>query len=814
MRIRFIWQLNILLFFTVTLKAQDFATLYGTISDTTGYSVGFASVSIPNTRFSTVADRFGRYELKVPAGEQTVYVSCVGYESYQTRIMVQPGERKKLDFTLQELVEKLDEVKVINRSDNTGTLQRINTRTLGSMPNATGNIESLIKRLPGVASNNELSSQYSVRGGSFDENLIYVNNVEIYRPVLIRSGQQEGLSFVNPDLVGSLKFSAGGFDASYGDKMSSVLDITYKRPTENQGSATLSFLGANLHYEGISKNQRFRHLTGIRYKTTQYLLAGLDTRGEYRPQFFDLQTYLTYDISKKLELSFLGNISQNLYQFIPTEREIDFGTFQLPLRAQIFYEGQEKDNYKTAAGAIGLNFHPNEQNNFKFIVSGYSNNEAETFDLLGEYNIGQIDYNNRDSIQKIGVGGFLNRARNFLDIQIVSTNFLANHTFGKNKLKYGITFQHEAITDRLSEWEIIDSAGYIFPYNDHEINVSNRRKSENQISSNRIMGYVQYTRELQVGEETFFINAGIRSHYWTLNKENILNPRFSLSYKPSWQNRLLLYFSTGYYNQPAFYKELRNEKGELNKQIKAQTSLNYLLGADYLFYAWSHPFKITVEGYYKKMDNLIPYRIDNVRTIYAGMNMARGYAKGIDLKLNGEFVKGTESWLSISVLETREDIKGDYYSLPSKPDTIIYPGYYSRPTDQLLNVNLFFQDYLPRYPSYKVYLSIHYGSALPVTFPLSNRWDDVHKLLPSYKRVDLGFSKIVKSEGEQTPYSVINIFKEIAISAEIFNVIGVNNTASYMWIKTFAAQEGIPGYFAVPNYLTPRRLNIKVVAKF
>ncbi|MEJ5264715.1 MAG: TonB-dependent receptor [Bacteroidales bacterium] len=815
MRIKNIVILLLVLFTDgMLLNGQQTGVFYGIVSDTSGYSVGFATLAIPNTKYGAIADRSGRYEIKLPAGKYTIMVSCVGYRTLQITDSVSPGQRKQLDIVLTESIENVEEIKVTGRADNIGGIQRVSIKSLQAMPNASGNIEGIIKRLPGVASNNELSSQYSVRGGSFDENIIYVNNIEIYRPVLIRSGQQEGLSFVNPDLVGSLKFSAGGFDVSYGDKMSSVLDVTYKRPEDNVGSATVSFLGANLHYEGVSDNQRFRHLTGIRYKTTQYLLSGLDAKGEYRPTFLDAQTYLTYNLSPHWEIDFLGYVAQNNYTFVPTTREVEFGTFQLPLRAQIFYEGQEVDRYLNTLGAVTILFRPGDKSWYKLIGTAYANNESETFDLLGEYNIGQIDYNNRDSVEKIGVGGFLNHARNFLNSYAYSLQFIGQNSFADNRIRYGITWQTEKIDDRLKEWEIIDSAGYLFPYNADVIQPLALRNAQNQIEFYRLMGYLLYSRTFVMGDEKFTLNAGIRSHYWSYNGQNIINPRTSLSYQPSWKKGLLLYGAVGYYQQPPTYKEMRYPSGEVNKNIKAQKAVNYLLGVDYLFYSWSHPFKLTVEAYYKKLDNLIPYRIENVRAIYAGENLSKGYARGIDIKLNGEFIKGTESWFSLSLLDTKEDIPNDAYTLPSRPDSLIYPGYFSRPTDQLLNLNIFFQDYLPRYPSYKVYLSIHYGSALPVTFPFSNRWDDVQKLLPSYKRVDLGISKILKSANETASWSILNHFNEVWLSAEIFNVIGANNTASYMWIKTFAQQEGIPGTFAVPNYLTPRRLNLKLVVTF
>jgi hypothetical protein len=795
--------------FANALSGQDLSTITGTITDSSEYNIGYANVTVNGTKYGTTANRFGKYELQVPSGNNTIIVSCIGYQTIKKEISVETGKKIEINFILPFSFEKLDEIKVSGRSENTGTIQRIDAKSLYAMPNASGNIENVVKYLPGVSSNNELSSQYNVRGGSFDENLVYVNNIEIFRPQLIRSGQQEGLSFVNPDMVGSLKFSAGGFDASYGDKMSSVLDINYRRPEKNEGSFSASLLGTNGYFEGISKNSKFRHLTGIRYKTSQYLLTSMDTKGEYKPTFTDVQTNMTYDFSPKFELSFLGNYSQNKYEFIPSDRTTLFGTFTQKVQFKVYYEGQEKDMYSNALGALTFNYHDKDIYSFKLIASAYTTSETETYDLLGQYNISEIrDTKTRqtDSTQILAIGSFLNNARNFLDINIISLSHLGNFNVGINKLKWGITYQQEQINDKLKEWDMVDSAGYILPYNPNAIQLSNSRRAINDVSSSRIMGFVQNTFEFSPGNDKLFLTAGIRAHYWSLNNETIYNPRISISYKPSWKEGLLLYISSGMYNQPEFYKELRDPQGKVNRNIQAQQSTHFVIGADYMFYAFSRPFKITSELYYKLFDNLIPYKVDNVRTVYAGYNLASGYARGFDFKLNGEFVKGTESWFSMSIMQTEERI--------TKVDSI-RTDYYPRPTNQFLNMSLYFQDYLPRNPSYKAHISIHYGSSLPAINPFSKNWGNTFPL-PSYKRVDMGFSKLLKGEESVSKNRFTRFIKEAWISAEIFNVLNIQNTISLTWIKSVGLKgesNGI-GYFGVPNFLTSRRLNIKLSVSF
>jgi hypothetical protein len=804
---------SIFLILSIESYSQNYSTIYGSVTDTSGYPIGFANIAVSGTKFGTTANRFGQYEMQIPSDSVNLVISCIGYKTIMQKVKAETGKKMNFDFTLPVIYENLEEIQIKGRSDISGTMQRVDSRTLGSIPNISGNIETIIKSFSGVASNNELSSQYSVRGGSFDENLVYVNDIEIYRPLLIRSGQQEGLSFVNPDLVGSLKFSAGGFDASYGDKMSSVLDISYRRPTDNEGSFSASILGGSAHYEGISKNKKFRHLSGIRYKTTQYLLTSMDTKGEYKPSFVDFQTFLSYDILPKLEISFLGNFTQNKYDFIPSDRTTDFGTFQLPLQLSVFYDGKENDLFRNALGSFTLNYHTAEKLSLKSIVSLYYTSESEAFDILGQYFINELDKTSNsknDSAINIGIGSSLNHARNYLDAQILSVSHIGSLTLSINKFKWGLTFQKEMINNMFSEWNMIDSAGYALPYSTDKITLMNASHSNNNLSSNRIMGYGMHTIELSPGNDKLYITSGLRFHYWSLNNQTIFNPRISITYKPSWKKNLMIYFATGLYNQPAFFKEMLNPQGVINTNLKSQKSIHYVLGSDYIFYAFSKAFKLTTELYYKSFKNLVPYYIDNVRTIYEGQNMGIGFSRGIDIKLNGEFVKGAESWFSLSVMQTNE--KDSYLN---DKDSMITTLYYPRPTDQVVNMGFYFQDYLPRFPSYRVHLSVHYGSRLPVTLPASNQWYNVYRILPAYKRVDIGFSKMIKgTESIVKSGSILRPFKEVWLSAEIFNVIGISNTASYLWVKTVSNSTDQSGYFGVPNYLTSRRFNIKLTASF
>jgi len=646
-----------------------------------------------------------------------------------------------------------------------------------------------------------LSSQYSVRGGNFDENLVYVNDIEIYRPMLTRSGQQEGMSSINSDMVSSIDFSAGGFDAKYGDKMSSVLDIKYRKPTEFAASATASFLGGSLHLEDLSKNGKFSHISGIRYKTNRYLLGSLDDKGEYNPSFIDFQTYLTYKFNKSFDVSFLGNLAKNQYNFLPQSRETTFGTISQQYGAKIYFEGQEADQFVTTTGALVANYHPGEKLNLKFIASAFQSKEAETYDIDGQYYLNELEQNTQtgtpDSSLNIGVAEFLNHARNYLDVSVYSLEHKGAFNSEHHLLNWGVKAQIEKINDRMNEWTMRDSTGYAIPYHSDKIELYSSTNMKYSMNSTRLMAFMQDTYQIPVGKGALYATAGIRTQYWTYSSEFLLSPRATLRYYPEWNSNFVFHLSGGIYDQPAFYKELKDRNGIIYPDTKAQRSAQVVFGADYIFRAWDRPFKFTSEMYYKFMSNLVPYQIDNVRIRYLPDQKAKGYATGLDMKVNGEFVSGIESWASLSVMKTEEDILNDGH------------GYIPRPTDQRFNFSVFFQDYFPGNPTWKMHLTAFYGSRLPTGPPNSQRYQDVFRI-PPYRRIDLGFSKILISQDHKKfRNKTVNSIKDMWLSMEVFNLLGINNTISYLWVANNTGD-----MFGVPNYLTKRKLNLKLTVKF
>jgi hypothetical protein len=795
--------------FVNSVNAQSVVSLQGKVIDLEGRPVESAHIRNMSNNTGVISEKDGSYSLKIPKNKNVlVQVSCIGYSAKSFTINSSTTDIHNFPIKLEVLVNDIDEVSVYGKLSPESNLVKIEAKFVEINPDISGNLESLIKTLPGVSSNTELSSQYSVRGGNFDENMVYVNDIEIYKPMLIRSGQQEGLSFLNSDMVSSIHFSSGGFESRYGDKMSSVLDIRYNKPFEFSGKVSLSLLGANVQLEDISKNGKFTYNTGFRYKTSQYVLNSLETKGDYNPNFYDIQTYLTYKVNEKLDFDFLAYYALNSYGFTPQNRETTFGTINKPLNLRIYYDGREKDRFETFMGAFTTNVKLNDKISLKLILSAYQTMEEETYDIIGQYYLNELDNTlgsetYGDSIMNIGVGEFHNYARNYLTANVYSAAFKGGYYLRRNKLRWGVKYNHEIIDDDLKEWIKIDSAGYSLPYTGETVGLYESTLAKNNISSNRITAYVQntYNKKLRNNAE-FFFNFGIRAHYWDFNDEFIVTPRASISYKPNWEKDMLFRFSSGFYYQPPFYKEMKNPQGELNESIKSQKSIHFVLGNDYVFRAWNRPFKLTTEVYYKILDDLIPYKIDNVQLEYSGENIAHGYAYGIDFKINGEFVEGIESWASMSFMRTKENNDNDEM------------GYYFRPTDQLVNFSLFFQDYLPMNPSYRMNLSLHYGTGLPFSTPEDDRYDDVFRMR-AYKRVDLGFSKVLINKDKEFERSTwLNVIDDMWISLEVFNLLDINNTISYMWIKTVANQSGDISQYAVPNYLTSRRVNLKLTVKF
>lgn len=813
---------HIFLFFAFALAigsniyGQANSVVEGIISNTKGQPIAYVNVVNEGNKTGIATDSIGFYALHLHSTDSiTISFSAVGYSSKTVKTKVNKGERKTVNVTLYESTSEIDEVTITISNRRFGNIERINHKTIEHLPSASGSFETILKSLPGVSSSNELSSQYSVRGGNFDENLVYVNNVEVYRPFLIRSGQQEGLSFINSDMVDGVEFSAGGFNAEYGDKMSSVLNIKYKTPNENKAKVEISLLGANGTIEGVSKSQRFSHITGVRYKTSQYLLNSLDTEGEYKPSFFDLQTSLSWRISPKFKFNFLGNISSNSYKFAPEERETRFGAFTNALQLKVYYQGQEISKFETFQGVFAGEYSPNDKVILKFIGSGYLANESETFDIIGQYLLNELDNSlgsttYSDSLINVGVGGFMNHARNFLSANILKAEHLGITTINDHTVKWGISAQHELINDRLNEWELIDSSGYAMPYNGEELILSKRLYSINSIPSNRFNAYAQNTYRTSFNKFDFSATAGVRFTYWSFNQNINISPRASITVKPHWQSDVSFHLSGGCYFQPPIYKEFRLANGDLNRNISSQKSIHAVLGAEYLFEAWNRPFRLQVELFHKALHNLIPYKVDNVRIMYTGENMANGFAQGIDFKINGEFVNGAESWASLSIMRAFEDVENDSYI--DNGGKTIYPGYYPRPTDQRINFGLFFQDYIPNNPSYRVHLTGYFGTGYPVGIPDSDRWDVLTRM-PAYKRIDIGFTKTIKGENSKG-LSKIKWLNELWIGVEVFNIFDFTNTISYMWVKTVANQNNESGQYAVPNNLTSRRINVKISAKF
>ena len=779
------------------------ATLRGTVSDQDGMPLDMVNIGLKDFPLGTSSNREGKFLLRIPAGREVVVVfSSVGYASFTDTINANPEENITLDIILPATDLKLAEIVVTEQRRSGGNVTRLDPRFLEVMPNAaTGGVEALIKTLPGVSTNNELSSQYTVRGGNFDENMVYVNDIEIYRPFLIRAGQQEGLSFINSDMVSTIDFSAGGFNARYGDKMSSVLDIKYRKPSVFRGSASMSLLGATAHFEDVALKGRLAHISGIRYKTNSYMLGGLDEKGEYDPKFIDFQTYVTYRFSENFDLSFLGNLAQNQYRFVPQTRRTTFGTWQTPLNTTIYFQGQEIDDFQTYLGALSANYHPNLNLNLKFILSAFNTSEKETYDILGQYYLNQLERNMAseefgDSVLNLGVGTFLNHARNYLDANVYSFSHKGAYNSENHLLNWGIKVQHEQFEDKINEWIYRDSTGYSLPYSDKEVLLYFTLNTGNKVSSNRITGYFQDTWSVPVSNGDLYFTGGVRFNYWDFNNEFLFSPRASISYYPEWESKISFSLSGGMYHQSPFFKELKNRDGSINYDTKAQRSYQVVAGTDYLFTAWDRPFRFTTEAYYKYMNRLIPYQVENVQIRYLGEQEAVGYATGIDMKVNGEFVSGVQSWASLSFMKTEEDILGDGY------------GYIPRPTDQWMNFSLFFQDYFPGNPSYKMQLSGFYGARLPTGPPNSERHQDVFRM-PSYRRIDLGFSKVIISPAKPIQNSVFRHINDMWVSLEVFNLLNINNTISYFWVSSIQGDQ-----FAVPNYLTDRKFNLKLTVKF
>ncbi len=842
MRLHFAFLLFIIFSLPILTFGQT-AVVEGKVISKSGKAIELANVAVLGEKTGTTTDKKGFFSLEVPANRDiTIAVSYVGFSDKQEHIRLKENENKTIELQMVRIATVLPGFEVKDERLGAESLIRLNPKNVSIAPSMSGGVEAVLKTLPGVTSNNELSSQYSVRGGNFDENLVYVNDIEIYRPFLISSGQQEGLSFVNSAMVSSILFSAGGFGAEYGDKMASVLDVKYKQPNTFGGNVSLSLLGAELSAGGTAAKNKINFIFGGRYKTNRYVLNSLDTKGNYQPDFFDFQSLINFKLGAKWDLSFLGYYSRNQYKVIPSDRETDFGTFQEVYRFKVYFEGQEVDKYEMAQGGLTLSYKPNKNTNLRLIASAYHTDESETYDILGQYWIGLVQNNSGSEefgevVQTTGVGSFLEHARNYFVADVVTLEHKGSIAKGNNFLKWGVRYQFQSVNDRIREWEMLDSAGYSLPHpvddpgnpfpNNPAFVLNEFTGAHNTLQINRYSAYIsdQWNLSLNNNDE-ISITAGARLYYWDYNDELLFSPRASISYKPHKRKNLVLRFATGYYYQPPFYRELRNLDGSLNPNVKSQKSIHFILGSDYRFHAWNRPFIFTTELYYKMLDNLIPYHIDNVRVRYDPTQLAKGYAAGVDFKLYGEFVRGVDSWLSISLMKTEEDIYDDFYydyynasgekivlgvsdDIDVMDSVRVEPGYIPRPTDQRVNFSVFFQDYIPGHPYLKMHLRLLYGTGLPFGAPNTERYQHTLRM-PDYRRVDIGFSYQFINEGSTFgPKNPFRNFKNMWVSLEVFNLLQIYNTVSYIWIKDISNTQ-----YAVPNYLTPRLLNIKLTAEF
>ena len=832
----------LLLLPTFAFAQKDEGVIYGKITDENGKALEFVNVAVLNTPYGVVSDSKGSYNLVLPADTliNLVY-SFVGYDEIRLQINLKKGERRKNDVRMTMSSTMLPEMTIQDKSISTSTITKLDAKETVLLPSAgAGGVEDMVKTLAGVSSTNELSSQYNVRGGNFDENLIYVNGIEIYKPFLVGSGQQEGLSFINSRLVSNIDFSAGGFSAEYGDKLSSVLDITYKKPTITTSSLTLSLLGAEAHTEGMAFKGSLNYLIGARYKNTQYLLGAMDTKGDYKPNFADVQGLITHNLSSRFEITALGYYSRNSYLMAPTTRETDFGNLQASYRLKVYFDGQELSKYTTGLGAISLNFSPNEDLNLKLIGSAYSAVESETYDIAGQYWIGLLETNpgseeQGDVIANQGVGTYIEHARNSFYSRVFNIDHKGAYKYRDNILKWGLRYQNQMFDDIINEWDLVDSAGYTQPHiTDSILNPNNPMQTplelinvangHNKLTINNLDGYLQNSWQFESEKgNTWVLTAGLRANYWGYNGSVNVSPRAGVAFRPSQHPDMTFRLSGGVYVQPPFYRELRMFDGSLVSKDMASVQKSYqvVLGHEYQFKAWDRPFVLTSEIYYKYLKDIIPYEVDNIRIRYFADQKATGHAYGLDMKINGEFVKGIESWASMSIMRTTENIQyfidaqGNILSQTDinngadfVRDTII--SGIPRPSDQRINFAIFFQDYLPMIPSFKVNLKLIFGTGLPFGPSESQRYQHRNRMT-AYRRVDLGFSKqlIGDATSFRNPKNPLNYIRNCWLSLEVFNLLGVNNVSSYMWVTDIYNIQ-----YAVPNYLTNRQLNLKLILEF
>lgn len=793
MRIKTIIFQIICLLVTVTASAQTF-TLQGRVTDENNEPIEFASVSCLKQGKMTMTSLKGEYSMQLHSADSVVIkFSMIGYKA-KTRILRRPRGKQTLQIVLHSDENQLGEVTITGKKIETGQMEDISKDHLKSLPSASGNaVEELIQSQAGVSTHSELSSQYNVRGGSFDENSVYIDNVEIYRPFLVRSGQQEGISVINPDMVEKISFSTGGYEARYGDKMSSALNIKYRKPKKFEATASASMLGASA-FIGVS-NKKVSWSNGFRYKTTKHLLGSMDTKGEYSPTFIDYQTYLTYTPNKRWEIKLLGNISDNHYNFTPEDRETKFGTMENVKAFQVYFDGQEKDVFRTFFGAVGITRNFGEETSLSLIASAFNTREQEKYDIQGQYWLTQTE-----TSENLGVGTYFQHARNYLKAHVESAKLLFKTKYKKHDIEGAFTFKKEKITENSVEYEMRDSSNYSIPHTGKDLYMIYSMRAKNVLDANRIEAYVQDAfRFTSNNEKTLYtLNYGVRLSHWSYTKETIVSPRVSLGIIPAFNENITMRFATGLYYQAPFFKELRDTTTQngityasLNSKAKSQRSIHFIAGFDYRFRMNNRSFKFTAEAYYKALGNLVPYSVNNVKVVYYGSNESSGHAAGIDLKLYGEFVPGTDSWLSLSLMNTSMKLNGKSIPLP---------------TDQRYAINLFFTDYFPGTDRWKMSLKLALADGLPFSAPHQELESNVFRA-PAYKRADIGLSyRLLNNEGKQRKHIQL---RNVWLGAECLNLFGINNVNSYYWITDVTG-----GQYAVPNYLTGRQINFRVTVDF
>ena len=804
------------LFSLIQSFAQN-AEILGVILDKNNNPI--ENINVISNLSGTTTNSNGFYSIKVTSNQDVnIEFTHINYKKISLKFNLNDDEIFEFNPIMDESIEQIATIILNSRSrDNFSGVSNINPEVIRKIRGAQPGVENLLKTLPGVSISNELSTQYSVRGGNFDENLVYVNDVEVYRPFLVRSGQQEGLSFVNTDLIKSVKFSSGGFQSKYGDKMSSVLDIKYRKPVENKLSSNLNLLGSSISSDFISDDSKISNILGFRYRDNSLLVQSRETKTNYKPSFIDFQNLFTYTISDKIELSFLSNISINDYNYKPKTRQTNFGTLEDPTALIVYYNGQEKDKYKTFFSSLTAKINLKKNLILKVIASTFNTVEKEYFDILAQYNLGEVnssigDENLGEVEFSEGIGAQLNHARNSLDALIFNIENKLYYKVDNNNFEFSVKYSSENIDDRIIEWEIIDSAGFSIdppfinsisqqPYESNQgpiLPFSDIRSTSNT-TIKRLQSYLQWSKISNSSLGEFYYNAGLRLHGWKINENKlntVISPRAQFAIKPNWEKDMLFRFSTGIYYQPPFYRELRGFDGYVNYDVKAQKSIHFVLSNDYSFELWNRPFKLLSELYYKKMDDVNTYTIDNVRIRYSAENNAKAYAYGLDLRLNGEFVPGTESWFSLGYLKTEENINDQ--------------GYIARPTDQRLKFGVLFQDYVPNIPDLKMYLNLIYNTGVPGGAPsYSNPYNYLNRL-PDYKRADLGVSYIIVGNEKKYKDGFKSLFEEFTVGLEIFNMFNVQNSITNTWVRDVYSKR----QFSIPNYLTPRIFNLNLEFKF